>query len=149
MGGATDYLSALATDGNTSLPLGITGSAVYIATLGTGTVYSNGSMLTNTNPSDETLKKNIEPLHASVDLLNPVQFNWIDTATYGSSLHFGFLANEIQTIFPNIVSTWIDKDGSEKLGYDPVSLIPVLTCAIKEQNCKIAALEARLAAAGL
>jgi hypothetical protein len=153
LGSGTGYISSVATDGNTALPINIGGSMVMVSTLGTGAVYSNGSALTNTNPSDEILKTNIEPIHASVDLLNPVQYNWIDTEKHGSALQFGFLANEVQTIFPNIVSSWIDKDGIEKLGYDPVSLIPVLTSAIKQQNVQIAAqaekitsLESQLAA---
>jgi hypothetical protein len=119
---------------------------LYVSNLGSGTVYSNNGALTNTAPSDPSLKTNIVPLSVTVDQLNPVQFNWIDTKKYSPKLQFGFLANEVQAIFPNIVSTWIDDDGSQKLGYDPMLLIPVLTSSIKQQNAKIASLEAQIAA---
>ena len=118
---------------------------VNINSLITGPVYSNGGRLSNTGPSDASLKKTITPLIASVDQLNPVQFFWIDCKTHGSCLNFGFLANEIQVLFPNLVSTWTDNDGNEKLGYDPVSLIPVLTSAIKQQNNVIHTLQSQMA----
>jgi len=117
---------------------------VNINSLVTGPVYSNGGRLSNTGPSDASLKRNVIPLVASVDLLNPVQYYWIDCKTHGSCLNFGFLANEIQVLFPNLVSTWKDADGNDKLGYDPVSLIPVLTSAIKQQNVVIRELQSQL-----
>jgi hypothetical protein len=121
---------------------------VIVANLGTGPVYSSGGILTSTNPSDPSLKNNIVSFTPSIDLinqLNPVQFNWIDTEKYGAGLKYGFLANEVQAIFPNIVSTWLDDKGNEKLGYDSVSLIPVLTSAIKQQVAQIATLESKIA----
>jgi hypothetical protein len=124
------------------------GGQVIVANLGTGPVYSSGGTLTSTNPSDPSLKNNIVSLTPSIDLinqLNPVQFNWIDTEKYGTGLKYGFLANEVQAIFPNIVSTWLDDKGNEKLGYDSVSLIPVLTSAIKQQVAQIATLESKIA----
>ena len=131
--------------GAKNLILNTMGGSVSIGSLGTGTVYSSGGVLTNTNPSDASLKTNIASL-SNIDItqLNPIQFNWIDTATHDSKVHYGFLANEIQAVFPTIVSTWTDKDGAEKLGYDTVSLIPILTSVIKSQATKIAALESTL-----
>ena len=110
-----------------------------------GTVYSNNGVLTNTNPSDASLKTNIIPLVASVDKLRPVQFNWCNPA-HSAVPVYGFLADDVQTVFPNIVTTWTDTDGSSKLGYDPVSLIPVLVSAVQQQNTVISTLQQQIIA---
>jgi hypothetical protein len=110
-----------------------------------GTVYSNNGVLTNTNPSDASLKTNIIPLIASVDNLRPVQFHW-SNPLHNAVPVYGFLADEVQTVFPNIVSTWTDTDGSSKLGYDPVSLIPVLVSAVQQQNTVISTLQQQIIA---
>jgi hypothetical protein len=74
-----------------------------------------------------------------------VQFNWVDTAVHGCGLQYGFLADEIQSVFPHLTSCWCEADGSVKLGYDPVSLIPVLTSVVKQQSVQIAELQAKVA----
>jgi len=150
LGSTGTGISGISTDGTTTVPLSLFGSSITMNTLGTGTVYSSGGTLTNTNPSDPSLKKNIAPLpDVDIEQLNPIQFNWIDTETHGSTLQFGFLASEIQALYPNLVSTWKDKDGNEKLGYDTVGLIPILTKMIQQQQKTIASLIARLDAAGI
>ena len=130
------------------------GNEVQILSLGSGTVYSNGGTLTNTNPSDETLKKNIRTLDLSIDELNPVQYEW-NNPKMGVGIKYGFLANEVVEIFPEICSTWkTDEEDEEdgipkvKLGMDTVSLIPIMISAMKkmklEYETKLSNLEARL-----
>jgi hypothetical protein len=140
----------------------LNGNQVGIGQLGTGTVYSNGSYLTNTNPSDATLKTNINLISNSLSIvsqLNPVSYNWIDTTTHNSNLNYGFLAQDVKEVIPDIVSefqheikgepliddtgliTYPNKTYETKVGYDPVSLIPFLVGAIKEQQSTIVMLQ--------
>ena len=51
--------------------------------------------------------------------------------------HFGFIAQDFQQIFPELVQT--DKDGY--LCIDYIAFIPVLTEAIKEQQATIETLQ--------
>jgi hypothetical protein len=64
---------------------------------------------TLTQNSDQRLKTNIESLDASstltlIDQLNPVTFNWIDP-NQGNGIQVGFIAQQVQAIFPELVST--------------------------------------------
>jgi len=120
--------------------------------------------------SDERLKKNIQNINSVLDdikLLRPVQyeFNNLKYPSFGTEniLQFGFLASEVDKIFPNTVA--------ENSVYDPnelpnkskqsmgeltpkfssvnyIALIPILTKGIQEQqtiietqNTRIEALE--------
>jgi hypothetical protein len=107
--------------------------ATYIATLtSNGTVYSNSGTLTNSNPSDQNLKQNIQSMIGGtvfVNELNPVSFEWKSEAN-GTGTKYGFIAQEVQQVIPEIVST----DSTGTIGLDTVSMIPFLVKAIKEQQ---------------
>jgi uncharacterized protein YaiE (UPF0345 family) len=109
-----------------------TGAATF-SSLGTGTVYSNGGTLTNTNPSDLNLKTNVTPINYGLDeilKLNPVTFDWKnDTINQGKQ--YGFIAQEVQKIMPDLV-----KQG-EYLGLDKEAIFTTLVKAIQELNDKI------------
>jgi hypothetical protein len=105
--------------------------AVIVGSLGTGTVYSNGGTLTNTNPSDRNLKENIAPLTyglSNILQLNPVSYNWKD-GTNGKQ--FGFIAQEVQEVMPDAV-----KEG-EYLGLEKDAIYSALVNAIKELKAEI------------
>jgi hypothetical protein len=114
-----------------------------IATLNSnGTVYSNGGTLTNSNPSDQNLKENIQSMIGGtsiVNQLNPVSFEW-KSGIGGTGTKYGFIAQEVQEIIPDIVS--IDSSGT--IGLDTVSLIPFLVKSIKEQQETIEQLRAEI-----
>jgi hypothetical protein len=107
--------------------------ATYIATLvSNGAVYSNSGTLTNSNPSDQNLKQNIQSMIGGtvfVNELNPVSFEWKSEAS-GTGTKYGFIAQEVQQVIPEIVST----DSTGTIGLDTVSMIPFLVKAIKEQQ---------------
>jgi hypothetical protein len=117
--------------------------ATYIATLtSNGTVYSNSGTLTNTNPSDQNLKENIQSMIGGTSLvnqLNPVSFEW-KSGIGGTGTKYGFIAQEVQAVIPDIVST----DQSGTIGIDTVSLIPFLVKSIKEQQETIEQLRAEI-----
>jgi hypothetical protein len=116
--GSTDYLTVSST-----------GNADF-SSLTTGTVYSNNGVLTNTDPSDINLKTNVLNLpDGTLDKilgLRTVSYNWKSTGDGA----LGFIAQEVQDIFPELVGT--NNDGS--LGLYTTQFIPLLTKAIQEQQ---------------
>lgn len=103
---------------------------------GTGDILSlrgNGNatlMGTLTQNSDERLKENIrkfgDPL-TSLKKLNGYHFNWKDT-NRDAALQTGLLAQEVEKIFPELVSE--NADGIKGVNY--IGLIPYLLEAVKE-----------------
>ena len=89
--------------------------------------------------SDATLKTNVETLTGSLDAvkaLRGVSFDWIDS---GNS-EVGVIAQEVEAVIPDVVST--NDQGIKSVKYG--NLVGVLIEAIKEQQQRIEALEARL-----
>jgi hypothetical protein len=85
--------------------------------------------------SDRRHKTEIQPLAVdaldTVAKLKPVTFMWKDPADDGmKGREIGFIAQDVQTVLPDVVSTADDADKTLGLKYD--SLIPVLTKAIQE-----------------
>jgi hypothetical protein len=105
----------------------------FVASLGTGIVYSNGGTLTSTNPSDERLKDNIENIGWGLEeilKLRPVSYTWKnDTINQGKQ--YGFIAQEVQKIMPDLV-----KQG-EYLGLDKEAIFTTLVKAIQELKQEI------------
>jgi len=82
--------------------------------------------------SDITLKKNITSISTSTALANilaldPVFFNW-KTEADGTAQHSGFIAQSVQPVFTDLVST--GSNGKLLLNY--AGFTPYLTAAIKE-----------------
>ena len=107
-----------------------------VSTLTTnGVVYSNGGNLTNTNPSDIRLKKDIKPLEYGLNevmALNPVKFKWKDG---NDEEQVGLIAQNVQEVMPDLVKN-ISED-SEFLGLDSYAINIVLINAIKELKAEI------------
>lgn len=83
--------------------------------------------------SDETLKRNITTISSSIqNILKvvPVNYYWKENK---SELQTGVIAQELQKIYPELVTT--DKDG--KLAVRYTGLIPHLVKAIQEQQAMI------------
>lgn len=128
-------------------------SGLNVASLGTGTVYSSSGTLTNTNPSDLNLKENVVEINyglSEVKQLRPVEFDWI--AGEEDKHELGFIAQEVQLVIPDLVSTYeriIDEETSEtEIGYglESTQFVPVLVKAIQEQQAIIESLESRISA---
>ena len=91
--------------------------------------------------SDKRLKKDIVSLSVvdKFDSLNPVQYKWIDEEKYGTRTEFGFLANDIQELYPNLVyNSFSDASGNGYLGFSQSSLIPILTSVLQAKSKLIA-----------
>jgi hypothetical protein len=102
-----------------------TGKSVYFD--GNGGVTATGPY---TNVSDARLKQNIVPLNQSLQILsqlNGYHYTWKQDKTL-PELQTGVLAQEVQTIFPELVHS--DKQGTLSVNY--TGFIPHLIEAVKE-----------------
>jgi len=88
--------------------------------------------------SDERLKKNIEPVESVLDKINSLQprkYNMNEELNTAEK-HYGFIAQELEKIFPELVSVTPD-DGDGIADLRTVSyteLIPILVKALQEQQ---------------
>ena len=84
--------------------------------------------------SDMRRKKDITPMAYGLDTvmkLRPVGFNWKDQSKEWQKAHqIGFIAQEVEPLVPEVVTTANDAEHSKSLAY--ASLVPVLTKAIQE-----------------
>ncbi len=91
-------------------------------------VYMNSGSNSFSSKSDERLKKNIVPLEnecvEKLQKLNPVSYQW--KTQIDDKLHYGFIAQEVEEILPELVSENENKDGSKHKGVAMDDLIPYL-----------------------
>lgn len=96
--------------------------------------------------SDRTLKKDIRNLPASLKhvlKLRPVVWHWKDEKV-GEDQEYGFIAQEVEKIMPDLVSmdTWVD--GTERKFLSTQKMVPFLVAAIQEQQAEIDKLRAEI-----
>ena len=95
------------------------------------------------------LKRDILPIENALDkilMLNGVTYNWNKEFDPDKNLdddnHIGLLAQDVEKIIPQIVSTDDSKHQLKSMAY--TELIPVLIEAIKEQQTQINELKNKL-----
>jgi hypothetical protein len=145
--GTTPYSLEIQTAGG-ALGLGSASSAVTVNSLagvGNRAVYSTaGGTLTNSS-SDQRLKTNVNAITyglSTVSNLRPISYNWSNTESLGSQLEIGFIAQEVQTLVPEVVG----QNTNGMLSLDYQKLVPVLTKAIQELSAENTALKTQMAA---
>ncbi len=95
-----------------------------------GTIRGN-----NVSPSDERWKTNIAPLTGSlqnVSRLRGVSYEWIDDAK-GAGSRIGVIAQEVEKVYPELVST--DNKGYKSVDY--AKMVAPLIEAVKELNAAL------------
>ena len=122
---------------NPADPLFIAGNGWDASTLANAMVlYKNGDMViagTLTQDSDERLKTNIVSMESKLDVvnrINPVYYEFKDQRTHPAGRQIGFIAQEIQPLFPELVKTG---EGGF-LSVDYAKMTVVLLQALKEQQ---------------
>jgi hypothetical protein len=98
-----------------------------------GRVYANGSQLT----SDYRLKKNVQLLsetNKSIDELKPIEYD-----LSGGNHDMGFLAHEVQEIFPFLVNG--EKDGKDFQSLNYIGFIALLVKEMQELKQRVYILE--------
>ena len=127
-----------------------TGASAYRFYVGFGgTVYATSTTISGI--SDQRLKENITDLDVGLDVimaLKPRKFDW--KAGKGKDIKGdrGFIAQEFETVFPDLIDEWKDPapEGEEPYKAVRADLIPVLVKAIQELTAKVTALEAKVGA---
>lgn len=114
---------------------------------GSITTTDQTTTLYNTS-SDYRLKTDIKPMVGAMERLlqvKPVNYTWIATGNPAN----GFIAHELQEVFPEAVSgvkDAVDENGEiDPQGVDASKLVPALVSAIQELKAEIDALKAKLA----
>ena len=88
------------------------------------------------NPSDITLKDNIEPINLDdFNKLNPVSFTFKDDEE--NKKHYGFIAQELETVYPELVTN--TEIGFKAVNY--IELIPFIVESIDKLKEKITELK--------
>ncbi len=130
------YFNRNTSDG-TSIQFHRQGNPVgYISVTTTGTTYNT--------TSDIRLKTDIEPLVATDKLMamNPVSYAWKVDPDGPRSM--GFIAQEMQEVMPEAISTGDDDDAMMSMDYGRIT--PILVSALQDAHRKIEDLESRIAA---
>ena len=101
--------------------------------------------------SDQRFKENIRDLDdglSKVMELRPRKFDWKEGKGADIKDDRGFIAQEFEEVFPDLVGEWKDEAPEGEEPYKAVSqdLIPTLVKAIQEQQTLIESLTARIAA---
>jgi hypothetical protein len=99
--------------------------------------------------SDQRVKENIVDLDVGLDAvmaLKPRKFDWKEGKGKDIKGDRGFIAQEFETVFPDLIDEWKDPAPSGEEPYKSVraDLIPVLVKAIQEQQAIINDLKARI-----
>jgi hypothetical protein len=137
-------------DANTqeSLSMYSTGASAFRFYVGWGgTVYATNTSISAI--SDQRLKENIRDLDVGLDAvmaLKPRKFDWKEGKGQDKKDVRGFIAQEFEQVFPDLVDEWKDPapEGGEPYKSVRQDLIPVLVKAIQEQQAMIENLKAEI-----
>jgi hypothetical protein len=127
-----------------------TGAAAYRFYVGWGgTVYATNTTISAI--SDQRFKENIQDLDVGLDkimALKPRKFDWKEGNGKDIKGDRGFIAQEFEQVFPDLVDEWRDPapEGEEPYKSVRQDLIPVLVKAIQEQQAMINELKAEVSA---
>jgi len=135
-------VEAMRIDANRNVGIGTTDPGSY-------RLYVNGSAGGTTawnNLSDKRFKKDVLPINSALQkvmALQGITFNWDKSVNseinFDDKNHFGFLAQDIEKILPQVVNTADDEMQTKSVAYSDV--VPVLVEAIKEQQKQIETLK--------
>lgn len=112
-----------------------------------GTVYATNTTITAI--SDQRLKENIRDLDdglVAVMALKPRKFDWKAGKGKDKKGDRGWIAQELEQVFPDMVTTWLDPapEGEEPYKAVNADLIPVLVKALQELKAEVDSLKAQL-----
>jgi hypothetical protein len=147
-GSIKSTLSA-STNAGSTLDVYSTGAGLYRFYIGmAGTVFATSTTISAI--SDVRLKENIKDIDVGLDAvmaLKPRKFDW--KAGKGKNIKGdrGWIAQEFEQVFPEMINEWKDKapEGEEPYKSVAADLIPVLVRAIQELKATVDAQAARIA----
>jgi len=139
-----------ASDGAVTMAVYSTSASQYQFYVGyAGTVFARSIVISAL--SDARLKENIVDLDVGIDAimaLKPRKFDWKDGQGTNKKNVRGFIAQELEEVFPDLIDEWRDPapEGEEPYRSVRQDLMPVLVKAIQEQQALIESLTTRLTA---
>jgi hypothetical protein len=140
-------VGASSSNGDLTLRVYSTGAAAYRFYVGYGgTVFATTTTISAI--SDARLKENVQDLDVGLDAvlaLKPRKFDWKSGKGKDIKGDRGFIAQEFETVFPNLIDEWADPAPEGEAPYKSIrqDLIPVLVKAIQELTVRVQTLEAR------
>jgi hypothetical protein len=141
---------AASTDASATYHVYSTTASTYRFYVGmSGTIYATSTVISSL--SDQRFKENIRDLNAGlaeVMALKPRLYDWKEGKGVDIKNARGFIAQEFEEVFPDLIDTWKDPapEGEEPYKSVRADLIPVLVKAIQEQQAIITQLQADVAA---
>jgi hypothetical protein len=148
-GGQRFSVMAGSTNDNITYTLYSTGASAYRFYVGlAGTVFATNTSISAI--SDVRHKENIRDLDvglAEVMQLQPRVFDWKEGKGKGTQNDRGFIAQEFEQVFPDLIDEWKDPapEGEEPYKSVRQDLIPVLVKAIQELKAELDTVKAELA----
>ena len=141
-------VSAYTTGANSNLLMYSTGASAYRFYV-TWAGVINATSTSITGISDARLKENTAAITNGLDVvtkLNPITYNFknLPVCDDGKVQHYGFLAQEVQSVLPTLVAEGLNEleDGSKYLTLKMGDMIPVLVAAIQELKAEFDAYKA-------
>jgi hypothetical protein len=149
-GGASNsymgIVSDQSTNANANYHLYSTGAGAYRFYVGMGGTI-NATSTTITGISDRRLKENIRDLDDGLEkvmALQPRKFDWKEGKGANIKNARGFIAQEFEQVFPDMIEEWLDPapEGEEPYKAVNANLIPTLVKAIQELKTEFDAYKA-------
>jgi trimeric autotransporter adhesin len=143
-------VNAATTNSDLAYRLYSTGAAAYRFYVGyAGTVFATNTTISAI--SDQRLKENVQDLDVGLDAvmaLKPRKFDWKEGKGKDIKGDRGWIAQEFEQVFPDMIDEWLDPSPEGEDPYKSVraDLIPVLVKAIQEQQAIIQTLTDRITA---
>jgi hypothetical protein len=148
--GSSRNVMAASTNSSSTLEAYSTGAAAFRFYVGmAGTVYATSTTISAI--SDQRLKENVQDLDVGLNAvlaLKPRKFDWKTGKGKDIKGDRGWIAQEFEQVFPDLIDEWKDPapEGEEPYKSVRADLIPVLVKAIQEQQAIIEQLKADVAA---
>lgn len=101
-----------------------------------GNIYLDGSLIT---PSDIYLKDKVEHLNKDIseNLMNIKVKQFVFKRDPYKKLHYGFIAQEFENYFPELVTTKIDKNVANLKAINYLEIVPLLVHQIQQMQKEI------------
>jgi hypothetical protein len=147
--GLPTFTASQSTGAASTLNIYSTGASAYRFYVDmAGTVFATNTTISGI--SDQRLKENITDIDVGLDkvmALKPRKFDWKAGKGKDKKGDRGWIAQEFETVFPEMIQTWKDPapEGEEPYKAVNADLIPILVKAIQELNTKVEAQAVRIA----
>ena len=145
--GFLSLTNSASTNAATNVSVYSTGAAAFRFYVGlAGTVFATNTTISAI--SDARLKENVQDIDVGLNAilsLKPRKFDWKEGKGKDIKGDRGFIAQEFETVFPNLIDEWKDEAPEGEAPYKSVrqDLIPVLVKAIQELTARVQTLEAK------